>query len=80
LQLFSDWFEKGKPLKEDFFKDLNLDLNNSVVETEFQKHEAWKAKTQIRATPTVLVNGYQLPENYEIEDLRNFMELNINIK
>jgi len=34
--------------------------------------EAWKAKTQLRATPTILVNGYKLPDNYKIEDLRYF--------
>jgi protein-disulfide isomerase len=36
-------------------------MNNPTIETEFQKHEAWKEKTQLRATPTILVNGYQLP-------------------
>jgi len=74
-KIISDWFEKGKLLKEEFFKDLHLDMNNPDIETEFQKHEAWKAKTQLRATPTTLVNGYKLPENYKIEDLRYFTKL-----
>jgi len=74
-KIISDWFEKGKPLKEEFFKDLHLDMNNPDIETEFQKHEAWKAKTQLRATPTILVNGYKLPDNYKIEDLRYFTKL-----
>ena len=47
------------------------------IEAEFRKHEAWKQKTQIRATPTVLVNGYQLPESYKIEDLRYFTNLDL---
>jgi hypothetical protein len=80
LQLFSDWFEKGKPLKEDFFKDLQLDIHTPAVESEFQKHEAWREQSQLRATPTILVNGYQLPENYKIEDLRYFTEFNVDIK
>jgi protein-disulfide isomerase len=79
MQIFSDWFEKGKLLKEDFFKDFHLNIDNPAVEIEFQKHEAWRKKTQIRATPTVLVNGYQLPDNYRIEDLRYFTELEINV-
>ena len=70
--IIANWFEKGKPLKEEFFKDLNLNINNPEVEAEFQKHEAWKAKTQLRATPTILVDGYKLPDNYKIEDLRYF--------
>ena len=71
-KIIADWFERGKPLKEDFFKGLNLNINNPEVETEFKKHEDWKAKTQLRATPTILVLGYKLPDNYKIEDLRYF--------
>ena len=79
-QLYTDWFEKGKTLKEAFFHDLNLDMTNSAIEVEFQKHESWKEKTQLRATPTILVNGYKLPENYKIEDLRYFKEFNFEAK
>ncbi|MDR0866090.1 MAG: thioredoxin domain-containing protein [Candidatus Symbiothrix sp.] len=78
-QIICDWFEKGKPLEADFFKDLHLNIDNPVVEAEFQKHESWKARTQLRATPTILVNGYQLPDNYKIEDLRYFTELAIDV-
>jgi protein-disulfide isomerase len=74
-RIIADWFERGKPMKEEFFDGLNLDIENPAVEAEFQKHEAWKAKTQLRATPTILVNGYKLPENYKIEDLRYFTGL-----
>jgi len=79
-QIFTDWFEKGKTLQDEFFKDMNLDMDNPEIETEFQRHEAWRKKTQIRATPTVLVIGYQLPDNYKIEDLRYFTEFNVNVK
>jgi len=71
-RIIADWFEKGKPLKEAFFNDLQLDMTNPAIETEFQKHEAWKEKTQLRATPTILVAGYKLPDHYKIEDLRYF--------
>jgi uncharacterized membrane protein len=79
LQTFSVWFEKGKLQKEEFFNGFHLNPDNPAVENEFQKHESWKTKTQIRATPTILVNGYQLPENYRIEDLRYFTALEIDI-
>jgi len=62
-------------LRDDYFKDKGLDMDNPAIETEFQKHEAWRKKTQIRATPTILVNGYQLPENYKVEDLRYFADI-----
>jgi len=71
-RIIADWFEKGKPLKEAFFNDLHLDISNPEVEAEFQKHEAWKEKTKLRATPTISVAGYKLPDHYKIEDLRFF--------
>jgi uncharacterized membrane protein len=77
LQILSDWFEKGKQLKDAYFKRLSLTMDNPEIEAEFQKHEAWKDKTQIRATPTVLVNGYQLPDSYKIENLRYFTDLDL---
>ena len=42
------WFEKGKLLREAFFQDMQLDLNDPEVETEFQRHATWKEKTQLR--------------------------------
>ena len=77
MQIFNDWFEKGKALKDDYFKQFSLDMENSEIEVEFQKHEVWKTKNQLRGTPTVLVNGYQLPESYKIEDLRYFTDFEL---
>ena len=79
-QIIADWFEKGKPLKEAFFENLHLNMENPEIETESQKHESWKEKSQLRATPTVLVNGYKLPDNYKVEDLKYFTEFNVNVK
>jgi len=76
-QLFNDWFEEGKMLKDEYFKPFSLDIENPEIEVEFQKYEAWKAKNQLRGTPTVIVNGYQLPECYKIEDLRYFTDLEL---
>jgi len=37
-------------------------------------------RKKFRATPTILVNGYKLPDNYKIEDLRYFTEFNVEVK
>jgi len=81
---FNDWFEKGKKLKNDYFKSQPLIMeimsNPEImieIEDEFQKHEAWKQRTQIKSTPTVLLNGFQLPESYKIEDLRYFLDMDV---
>jgi len=68
-RLYSDWFKIGKNIQEAFFNDLHLDMFNPAIESEFAKHQSWKEKTQLYATPAVLVNGYKLPDNYKIEDL-----------
>ncbi|MDL2265068.1 thioredoxin domain-containing protein [Parabacteroides sp. OttesenSCG-928-G21] len=80
IQLYTDWFEKGKELKESFFDGLQLDMTDPEIEDEFQRHESWKEKTKLRSTPTIIVNGYKLPGNYKIEDLRHFTEFNVNVK
>jgi len=76
-QIIAEWFETGKMMSEKFFENMRLDIILSEVENEFLSHEAWKERTQLCATPTVLVNGYKLPENYRVEDLEYFTEFNV---
>ena len=77
IQLFNDWFENGKVFHDDYFSNLSLNMENPEIESELEKHESWKNKNQLRGTPTVLVNGYRLPESYKIEDLRFFTDLEL---
>lgn len=30
---------------------------------------------RLRATPTILVNGYKLPDNFKVEDMRYFKNI-----
>lgn len=68
VEIFNEWFASGKREKDTFFSKHNLQATPEV-EVEFARHEAWKQQTQLRSTPTILINGYVLPENYKIEDL-----------
>ena len=77
MQLFDNWFEVGKYNKEQFFEEYPIDMKEKDIEEEFTKHEQWKEKTGLRATPTILVNGYKLPDNYKIEDLRFLSNMEI---
>jgi hypothetical protein len=78
--IISGWFEKGKPLKEAFFSGLRLNMSNPEIESEFRRHKAWIERTRLNATPTIIVNGYKLPDNYKIEDLKYFTAFNVNVK
>lgn len=73
-KIISNWFENGKNDKNNFFKRYDLQ-NTQIVLNEFEKHKKWKEDTGLRATPTILVNGYKLPDNYKIEDLKYFTTL-----
>lgn len=78
--IFDDWFEFGYKDKESFFKKYSMDLESEEVEREFSAHKSWKRRTQIDATPTILVNGYKLPPNYKIEDFRYISNLDLQSK
>lgn len=67
-ELYDYWFKEGKYHKEEFFEQYNLQITD-FVEDEFAAHNAWIKQNKLRATPAVLINGYELPEQYKIEDL-----------
>ena len=39
-KIISEWFEKGKQLKEAFFENMKLNIENPEIENEFQKHNS----------------------------------------
>ena len=53
-----------------------------MVSEEYQKHLKWKEKTRVRVTPTVIFEGYELPEMFfqQIERLVFFTDLEVNSK
>ncbi|OPZ26831.1 MAG: Peptidase C39 family protein [Bacteroidetes bacterium ADurb.BinA174] len=73
--IYSEWFEKGKFDKERFFKKYPVNIKDVAVVDEFNRHKEWIKTSQLRATPTILVNGFKLPDNYQIEDLIYFADL-----
>ena len=62
-QIYNKWFEGGKYKKNEFFRKYGFTPDNSISE-EYQKHIDWKKKNKLSATPTVLFNGYTLPDMY----------------
>lgn len=68
IEIYKNWFENGKYHKEDFFKEHNVIIND-FVNKEFDNHENWIHNNKLRATPTILVNGYELPVQFKVEDL-----------
>lgn len=75
--IYNNWFEYGKFNKEEYFDQYKMNIDNNQIQEELAKHRAWKSKSGLQATPTILVNGYKLPDNYKIEDLKYFIKLDL---
>lgn len=73
------WFEYGKYDKENFFKSYDISITQEILD-EGELHNKWKLKNNLMSTPTILINGYKLPNNYMIEDLRYFTDLVVDTK
>lgn len=71
LTIYREWFEGAKHKKDEYMKRFNYDLATDAVKDEFNAHEKWKNQTGLRATPTILVDGYELPNSYRLEDIIN---------
>jgi uncharacterized membrane protein len=75
-EVFDKWFESGKYSRGDFFAKYGFDRENlsEDVKEEVGRHDKWIEKTKLIETPTVLVNGYKLPDIYNFEDLKYVFE------
>lgn len=68
-----DWYLAGEKDYKDFAEKykLNCELNMQNKKIDMMKN--WYDKAQIQFTPTIFFNGYQLPDAYNIGDLKYFL-------
>lgn len=78
LRKFTLWYAKEKFDYKKIIKANETNIHTQAVEDEMEKHKRWRNKTSLVATPTILINGYKLPDEYELEDLA--MIVNTDIK
>jgi thiol-disulfide isomerase/thioredoxin len=76
--IFNEWFSTGVIDEASFYSKYKVDIDSEDVKNEIVLHDQWKENTKLNSTPTILVNGYQLPRMYKIEDLLSFSELQID--
>lgn len=71
-------FKRGNTKKMSFFKKYGF-ISKQIVSEEYQKHMNWKKQSGLTATPTVLFNGYELPNIYfqEVDKLLYFVDTKI---
>jgi uncharacterized membrane protein/thiol-disulfide isomerase/thioredoxin len=76
-KIYDHWFSEGRYHREVFFKSNNIHIESLRTDNEYVSHQKWIEDMHLRETPTVLINGYKLPENYKVEDMKFFTDLNI---
>ncbi len=70
-----DWYLAEKKDYEAFARKYPM---NGELKRQGEKIEAmrdWCTKTEIQFTPTFFINGYQLPLNYSVNDLKYFLSV-----
>ena len=69
----NDWYEQKQKNYQAWAKVYPVELN----ETEYYKidnQKAWCEMAEVTATPTLLLNGYRLPEYYQLPDLKYMLD------
>jgi len=72
-RIFSEWFLTGKYFinkmksKYEYFE-------SNFVNDEYLKHKDWVNKANIVETPTIIYNGWKIPDYYTIDDLVLFID------
>ena len=69
-EIYKKWFTKERYVIDKTYAKYGFNLNAENVLREQCKHEQWSEQNKMYQTPTVLLNGYILPDIYDIEDIR----------
>jgi hypothetical protein len=75
LDLYSAWFEMMPSRCDEFSQAKKFNIDSEDIAHEFELHEQWSKENDMNRTPVVLVNGYILPDIYEIEDINMMDEI-----
>lgn len=66
---YDNWFEQARYDFPATIAEKDYSTISDAVDEELSHHYYWKTRMKIRGTPTVLLNGYKLPDSYLVEDL-----------
>lgn len=69
-EIFLKWFTGEKYKVGATYEQYGFNMEVAEVVAEQQRHENWSTENKIAFTPTILINGYQMPDVYDINDLK----------
>lgn len=68
-----DWYLKPQKDYDAFVKKYPVRIDESFVKEKLDSMSYWCDKMDISYTPTFFFNGYLLPKDYTVSDLKRFM-------
>ncbi|MDB5121965.1 MAG: Vitamin epoxide reductase family protein [Mucilaginibacter sp.] len=68
-----DWYEQKQKSYEVWAKKYPIVFNPSTY-YKLDKQKAWVELAEITATPTLLINGHRLPQNYQLHELKYMLD------
>ena len=72
-QALYDWYEQKQKSYESWANAYPAELNE-VEYNKINRQKAWCEMAQISATPTILLDGYKLPDGYQLTDLKYMLQ------
>jgi thiol-disulfide isomerase/thioredoxin len=73
-QALDDWYSQDKKDYEAFTANYPLNGELAKQESKINAMLDWAEKEQIDHTPTIFINGYELPSTYVVEDLHYVLQ------
>lgn len=69
MRALTDWYDHSYETYELWAEKYPVTITEAV-KTAYVRQERWSDMAEVTFTPTVLVNGYKLPDPYQPEDLK----------
>ncbi|MBN7818029.1 vitamin K epoxide reductase family protein [Algoriphagus pacificus] len=70
MDALNDWYVSDNQNYSTFSEKYPIDFELENQEEKIRAMEDWCEKEQINYTPTLFINGYELPKEYNLEDLK----------
>lgn len=78
LKIYREWFAGKKYDLPRYYDEIGVSQNSSAVKEEAGKHDLWRKRNELSSTPTLLINGYKMPDAYRLEDVAYFTSLKLD--
>ncbi|MEJ7678508.1 MAG: thioredoxin domain-containing protein [Segetibacter sp.] len=73
MKALDDWYLADKKDYELFAAKYPMNGELLKQGDKMEAMDKWSNKMEVSVTPTIFINGYQLPDAYSIEDLQYFL-------